>query len=542
MTETILTSNPVTQTHISAIEITRTIGVVQLTLIGITSIIGSGWLFGAFHTARIAGPAAMLSWIIGAFALLLIALTIAEIGSLFPQSGGIARYLEYTHGSVSGFLSGWVNWLGVAASIPTEAAASVQYLSSIHGFKGLVDPIAGTMTPLGLSVASALMLVYFLLNYWTLKLFLRSMTFVTVFKLIVPLLSVSTIMWAGFQPGNFGHDLHTFAPYGWDAVFIAVAAGGSIFAFNGFQTIVNFAGEAENPHRTIPIALIASILICLFIYLVLQAGFIGSVSTEALANGWHGLNFSSPFVQIAISLNLNMIALLLYIDAVVSPSGTGIAYIGSTARMLFGLQRSGHMPAAFGKLHPKYAIPRNAMWVSLILGFVFLWIFKGWGNLANVISIMYTLSYVAGPMAAAGMRHVAPEWRSPCRIPGMQIIAPAAFIIMSLILYWSRWPLMGEVLFIVFGGLFIFLYYQNKNGWENIGQHLKSGLWFIVYLLVMAVLSWLGSEEFGGIGVITTPYDQISVVASSLLFYYWGVKSAWDTPLLQKFRADKNML
>src|SRR5262245_36596190 len=144
---------------IQGASIKRTIGVVQLTFIGICSIIGSGWLFGAFHSAKIAGPAAMLAWLIGAFALLLIALTIAEVGTLFPQSGGIARYLEYTHGSLSGFLGGWVNWLGIVAAIPTEAAASVQYLSSIQGFHSLFDSTTGGMSNTGLAIASGLMLV-----------------------------------------------------------------------------------------------------------------------------------------------------------------------------------------------------------------------------------------------------------------------------------------------------------------------------------------------------------------------------------------------
>ncbi len=522
--------------------IKRSIGLVQLTFIGISSIIGSGWLFGAFHSAKIAGPAAMLSWIIGAFALLLIALTIAEVGTLFAQSGGIARYLEYTHGSLTGFLSGWVNWLGIVAAIPTEAAASVQYLSSIHGFKFLFDPSAGSMSTTGLLVASALMLLYFFLNYWTLQLFLRSMTLVTIFKLVVPLLSAGAIIWAGFQPANFGNSWQTFAPYGMNAVFIAVAAGGIIFAFNGFQSIVNFAGEAKNPHRNIPIALVSSILICLIIYLILQAGFIGALNGQELMHGWHGLNFNSPFVQLAVSFNLNLIALLLYIDAVISPSGTGITYMGSTARMLFGMQRSGYMPGAVGKLHPTYAIPRNAMWISLILGFVFLWIFRGWGHLANVISIMNTLSYVAGPLAVAGLRRIAPDWHSPCRIPGMRVIAPISFIIMSLIVFWSRWPLTGQVLFVIFAGLFIYLFYQFRNGLTNIGQHLKSGCWLIAYLFAMALLSWLGSTDFGGINFIKAPFDQLGVGVAALIFYFWGAKSAWNTPLLQQFRKDNQML
>lgn len=519
----------------------RRIGPFQLTLIGITSIIGSGWLFSSFHSAKIAGPAALLSWIVGAGALLLVALTIAEVGTQFPQSGGIARYLEYTHGSLSGFLSGWLNWLAIVATIPSEAAASIQYLSSIHGFQGLFDPTAGTMSNHGLILASVLMIGYFFLNYWTLNLFLRSTTMVTIFKLVVPVLSVVAIMWAGFHPGNFGHDLKTFAPYGFDAVFIAVSAGGVIFAFNGFQSIVNFAGEAKNPQRTIPVALISAILICLVIYIILQTGFIGALTPQELANGWHGLNFSSPFVQLALSFNLNIIAMLLYVDAVISPSGTGIVYMGSSSRMMFGMQRNGYMPKKTGVLHPKFLVPRNAMWVSLILGFVFLWIFRGWGNLANVISIMNTISYGAGPLAAAALRYILPDWKSPCRIPGMKLIAPLAFVIVSLIVYWSRWPLTGEVLFVIFGGLVIYFYFQFNNK-QNLMAHLKSGLWFVCYLLAMALLSWLGSHEFGGIGLLKGPYDQLSVAIAALIFYRWSVKSAWITPLIQAFRQNKEMI
>lgn len=520
----------------STVDVKRRINTLQLTFIGICSIIGSGWLFGAFHSARIAGPAALIAWVVGALALLLVALTIAEVGSRFPHSGGIARYLEYTHGSLSGFLSGWINWLGIVACLPTEAAASVQYLSSIQGFSGLFDPIHGGMSHSGLVVASLLMIGFFLLNYWTLQLFLRSMTFITIFKLVVPILSVACIMWAGFHPGNFGHDMQSFAPYGWHAILIAVSTGGVIFAFNGFQSVVNFAGEAKNPHRTIPAALISCILVCLLIYLILQVGFIGALTPSDLANGWHGLNFSSPFVQLAISFNLNLIALLLYVDAVVSPSGTGITYMGSTARMLFGMQRNGYMPKIVGQLHPVFGIPRNAMWVSLILGFVFLWIFRGWGNLANVISIMNTLSYVAGPLAAIGLRKVAPDWKSPCQIKGMTVIAPISFVVISLIVFWSRWPLTGEVLMVIFGGLIIYLYYQIQNDWSQTQQHLKSGIWFVAYLLTMALLSWLGSTDFGGINWIHSPYDELSVAVAALGFYRWGAASAWKTPLLERFK------
>ncbi len=66
----------------------RRMGLVALTMTGIGSVIGSGWLFGAYHAAKIAGPAAIASWVIGWFAVLIVALTYMEVSTIFPKSGG----------------------------------------------------------------------------------------------------------------------------------------------------------------------------------------------------------------------------------------------------------------------------------------------------------------------------------------------------------------------------------------------------------------------------------------------------------------------
>ncbi|MDH4608448.1 amino acid permease [Pseudomonas sp. BN102] len=83
----------------------RNIGSWSLMLTGLGSIIGSGWLFGAWHASAIAGPAAILAWIIGAVVVLAIALTYAEMGAMFPESGGMVRYARYSHGSLVGFMA-----------------------------------------------------------------------------------------------------------------------------------------------------------------------------------------------------------------------------------------------------------------------------------------------------------------------------------------------------------------------------------------------------------------------------------------------------
>jgi len=102
----------------------RNLGAWPLMLTGLGSIIGSGWLFGAGRAAHVAGPAAIFTWIIGAVVILAIALTYAELGAMFPESGGMVRYARYSHGSLVGFVAAWANWIAIVTVIPVEAEAS----------------------------------------------------------------------------------------------------------------------------------------------------------------------------------------------------------------------------------------------------------------------------------------------------------------------------------------------------------------------------------------------------------------------------------
>ena len=110
--------------------IRREVGAIALMFTGLGSIIGSGWLFGAWRAAQLAGPGAIYAWIIGAVVILFVALTYAELGAMFPESGGAVRYGHYSHGSLVGFVAGWAAWIAIVSVIPVEAEASVQYMSS----------------------------------------------------------------------------------------------------------------------------------------------------------------------------------------------------------------------------------------------------------------------------------------------------------------------------------------------------------------------------------------------------------------------------
>ena len=80
------------------------ISLAQLVLLGLGSLIGSGWLFGAWEASSIAGPAAIISWVIGFIVIGTISYNYIEIGTMFPQSGGMSNYAQYTHGSLLALL------------------------------------------------------------------------------------------------------------------------------------------------------------------------------------------------------------------------------------------------------------------------------------------------------------------------------------------------------------------------------------------------------------------------------------------------------
>ncbi|GHF15580.1 MULTISPECIES: APC family permease [Streptomyces] len=512
----------------------RTLGPVALTAVGLGSIIGSGWLFGAQRAAAIAGPAAILAWVIGAAVALTIALTYSELGAMFPKAGGMVRYGQLSHGSLAGYLAAWANWIAIVSVIPGEATASVQYMSSWKWdwAKALYD--GKELTGSGVALASVLLLFYFFLNWFAITLFAKTNNAITVFKVVVPALTAGALMLSHFDTHNI-ESAGGFTPNGWSSVFTAVALSGIVWAFNGFQSPLNMAGEARNPGKSLPKAVIGSILIALVIYIALQVAFLMAVPSSDLAqHGWSGLGkmYKSPLADLAIAWGLNWLAIVLYADAFISPSGTGMIYAATTSRMVQGVQENGHLPGIFGKVDKKTGVPRPALLLNLGVAFVFLAVFRGWGSLAEIVSVATVISYITGPVAVMSLRRIAPEIKRPVMLRAMPVIAPVAMTFGSLVLYWARWPLTGKVILIMAVGLPIWAWYELRKPWAELKPHLQAGVWMVAYLLVMAAVSWAGGTEFGGKGYLAPGWDIAVVVVIALAFYMWGVRSAWRNPTL----------
>lgn len=141
------------------------------------------------------------------------------------------------------------------------------------------------------------------------------------------------------------------------------------------------------------------------------------------------------------------------------------------------------MPSIFGKLHPIYGVPRQAMFFNLIVSFIFLFLFRGWGVLAEIISVATLISYITGPITVMTLRRTGKDLYRPLRLKGLNVIAPLGFIFASLVLYWARWPLTGQVLFIILIGLPIYSIIRRRRNGKGLAGTLKpaSGWCFICW-------------------------------------------------------------
>jgi hypothetical protein len=128
-----------------------------------------------------------------------------------------------------------------------------------------------------------------------------------------------------------------------------------------------------------------------------------------------------------------------------------------------GAQR--HLAQDIRPVHPRFGIPRPAMWFNLIVSFIFLFFFRGWGKLAAVISVATIITYLVVPISVIVLRRTAPDLHRPLRVPGLHVLAPMAFVLATLMLFWARWPHTGEIMLLLILPLPVYLYYQGEAGW-----------------------------------------------------------------------------
>jgi len=513
----------------------REMGLIGATWASETSIIGSGWLFGSYFAAAAVGSAAIICWVIAGIAVIILALVHAELGGMYPVSGGTARFPHFAFGSVAGISFGFFSWLQAVTVAPIECFAVMQY--GYYYWHGIFNPLAnggtgvGNVTGLGLVMTIVLMAIFTGINFLAMRLFNRVNSAITWWKVAIPVITIIILLFK-FHPGNFTAG-GGFIPKGvtWKDIFTAIPAAGIVFAYLGFEQADQLAGEIKDPQRNLPRAIILAIAIGTAIYVMLQVVFIGATPPSLLTHGFAGISTTSPlavgpFAGLAGLVGLSVLAVVLRIDAFVSPFGTGLVYQTSTSRIGYGLARNRYYPQIFQRVDAN-GVP----WVSLIFAFlfglVFLLPFPSWHSLVSLVTGASVLMYAGAPLSLGAFRKQVPEATRPYRMPGAAVLAPIAFIVANLIIYWSGFETIWKLgLCLVIGYVIIGISMASDKDRPPLDW--KSARWLPVYLIGMGIISWQG--QFSG-GAVASPvntgripfwWDMLIVAAFSLAIYYWA--------------------
>jgi amino acid transporter len=525
----------------------RDLGLLPLFMVSAGSVIGSGWLLGTLNASKVAGPAAIVSWVIGAILLIGIALIYAELGSTYPISGSTARFTWIHSGSLGGFFCGTYSYLQAMAVAPIEVEATLTYLDAKY-WPWLENPTTGLLTaPKGLLVAIGFMFVFTALNLFGIKWMARTNTVAMYWKILVPFATVILIMTKVFHTGNFTAG-GGFMPYGIKGIFIAIPLG-IVFALEGFEQAAQLAGEARNPKRDVPIAVVGSMLMGAALYILLQLCFTGALNPHNLVHGWHtpfgNAGTFGPYYELATSVGLGWLGTILIIDAVISPAGTGLVYVSAASRLSYGLGKTRFVPPVFASIDR-----RGVPWFSIIFGGVFGSIlflpFGSWAGLVGAITACSSYMYSFAPVAAVSLRKSDPDRLRPYKAPLLNIIAPFSFVVSGFIIYWSG---TANNLKIDAAVVFFLVLYMIARRLDPNQEPLnfRAGAWAIPWVVGLTILSIFGDSYVGGISAGTPPigapsgyltflgaklglhmrfgWDLLIIAIFSLAVFYYAVNS-----------------
>ena len=520
----------------------RDVGFFGLLFASVGSIIGAGWLFSALYASSLAGPAAIISWLLGGGAVMLLALTYAELGGMYPVAGGSARFPRYAFGGLIGFTSGWVAFLGSVTVAPIMVEATLLYASNYVSSIITVSAGRPVLTAQGYVVAVILLLVFCTINAMGVRWLAETNMLAVLWKLLIPAVTVVALIASSSRPGNFTA-AGGFMPFGWKGVFLALSSGGVIFACLGFEQAVQLGGETRNPRRNIPLAIIGAMIGAIVLYIALQLAFILALDPSSLSHGWSAVSFAGkgahfgPFAALATGLGLGWLAVLLYSDAIVSPGGTGLLYTGASARLTFALSRDGYIPAAFARLTQR-GTPLFAIAFSFLCGLVIFLPFPGWQQLVGFISAAAIVTYGMAPLALGALRRLDPARPRPFRLPAASVLAPGAFVVANEILLFTGWTVVWKLIAaILIGFALLSLSKATDANNRTASLDLRSAAWLWPYLVGMAAISNLSSFDTrapssipllglsGPRNELTFGWDVLAVALLSLAVYAFAIRS-----------------
>jgi len=351
------------------------LGLFSATAIGVGTIIGAGIYVVIGISTGLAGPAIIISILIAAAVSLLTALSFSELVAWLPKEGGVYEFARELLSPYMGFITGWM-WL--LSNVFTGAAVAL-------GFAAYFGQIAGGIPT---SLLAALTCIAFtVLNYVGIK---RSAS-------VNSLLVVAKLAILAFFVGFGFFFIHTsdFVPFLPSTSGVLYASVFIFFAFGGFARVAVIAEEVKDPRRTIPKAILLSLLISSIFYVLVGLVAVGLVGPGALSGS------SSPLATAIDSTGFSAAVYLVSVGGLLATASVLLTSVLGVSRVAYAMARRGDLPRSMAKLHPVFSTPHYSVVMSgtvMIVLVLFL-------NLKNVVAIStITMLFYYGVANAAALK------------------------------------------------------------------------------------------------------------------------------------------
>ncbi|ODR82675.1 ethanolamine transporter [Haladaptatus sp. W1] len=400
--------------------LTRTLGLLDCVLLSVGGMVGSAIFVFPGSTGHLAGPASTLAWVVAGLLMMIIALCYTELALAFPKAGGPAVFPAETFGRnrtvrlFASYLEGTSYCIGMVFSVTISALAIAQYLGiAFPRAKGYVVPIA--LAAIALS---------FLVNLVGVTSTSRTNLVLSALLLTILLVFVA-ISLTRFEPTNYD----PFFTRGPAKFFAAVQL--ALTGYGAWTAIPSVAEEVKRPAKTVPRAILLSLLVTTVLYTAVVVALHGVVAPSAFAEG-------SPVTTVPLGVAASKLGVpmvrqyFLPLAAVVAIFTTMLVGTMSASRVVFALGRNGTLPRAFAAIHSRFQVP----WVGLVavsLVAAALTIFPEYFyELLVIASVVGTgLPYALNIVSFVGLRHYRTDVTPPFRAPGGDALPAVALVALS---------------------------------------------------------------------------------------------------------------
>src|ERR687898_2573830 len=361
-----MSTAPLSSEHPHEHHLVRTLGLVDVVMIGIAGMIGGAIFVLVGPAIGLAGSAVIIAFIINGIITLFTAMGYAELGSAMPEAGGGYLWVREGLPRPNAFISGWMAWLAHTIAGSLYAVGFASFLNSLLEMLGLVitEPLLGIFSIEKL-MAVACVAAFTYINIKGTSETGKTGDIVTFIQLGTIGALIVAGFWSMYLHPNWTNNFSDFMPNG--IAGLVAAMGLTFIAFEGYEIIVQTGEEVKNPKRNIPRAIFISLAIVVTLYCLVAYVSIGAISPEGIA-AWRFIGEGGELgIMKAAEMFLPYGALIVLGGGMVSTLAALNATTFSSARVAFAMGRHYNLPHKLSSIHPVNRTPHIAIIISGII-------------------------------------------------------------------------------------------------------------------------------------------------------------------------------